>query len=324
MSFIIVRNGFTIEILDGPIAQKKIEREVQLLFEQEKFDELEKMANEFRINKTKFPDGVWKLTYFYMSFDLFETNKNDVQCNEYIRNLEKWMSKHPNSITAKIAAGNAWLTYAWKARGGDYANTVAEQGWKLMHDRLEKAYQLVKDNPLEPLMDCQGRYHALMRIAMGQGWDREKFDALFREAVSFEPGFYSYYMVKAHYIMPRWGGFKGEWQQFAEDAVKMTPESEGMGMYTRILRSMWGYNKEFKDFNDPSVSWVKMKQGFLDMEKAYPDSFYNLNSFCLFACIAGDKETAKSLFKKIGKIPYTEAWYGRSNFEKWRRWAGIE
>jgi hypothetical protein len=322
MSLLLVKNGSAIEIDDGPIAQKILSRDTQLLFDQEKFDELEKMANEFRIARAQVIDGGWKLARFYNSFDLSETNKNDVQCEENINKLEKWMSKYPHSMTAKIATSNAWLTYAWKARGGGYANTVTEQGWNLMRERVRKAYQLLRDKPIKPSRDCPGRYYILIKIARAQGWSKEKYDALFHEAVSFDPGFHAYYMEKAFYITPRWGGYDGEWQQFAEEAVKLTPKSEGMGIYTRILRSMW-VMKEFKDFNDPSVSWSKMKQGFLDMEKANPNSLYNLNSFCLFACIAGDKETAKALFKKIGKIPYTEAWGGRSNFNKWRRWAGV-
>ncbi len=311
------------EILDGPAARAILQAEVQTLVYQEKYDELERMANEFRATKARFIDGIWKLSLFYNSINLESSEKNDVQCTEYINKLEKWMKKYPDSLTAKVMTAFAFLTYGWRARGNDYANTVTEEGWKLLSERVEKAYRLVKDKPGKPSDDCPGRYYMLLQVAQYQSWSKNKYDALFREAVTFEPGYHAYYIVRAHSLMQRWGGAKGEWQKFAEDAVKLTPKHEGMGIYARILRVMWNY-KEFKDFKDPLVSWAKMKQGFIDMERAYLNSSYNFNSFCMFACIAEDKETARKLFQQIGNTPYTEAWKGRANFEKWRRWAMTE
>jgi hypothetical protein len=123
-------------------------------------------------------------------------------------------------------------------------------------------------------------------------------------------------------LLPRWHGEEGEWQKFANEAVKLTPKSEGMGIYTRILMMAWSVN-EFKEFREPDISWKKMKQGFLDIKRQYPNSPSNLNYFCMFACIAGDKETAKQLFKRISDEPYVEVWKGRANFTKWQQWAGV-
>jgi hypothetical protein len=124
------------------------------------------------------------------------------------------------------------------ARGTESANTVTEQGWKLMRERLDKAYELVKDKPVNQSNDCPGRLYLLLKIAKGLGWDQKRYDALFREAVSFEPAFHGYYMEKAGYVLPRWGGADGEWQRFAEEATKLTPKSDGTGIYSRILRMM--------------------------------------------------------------------------------------
>lgn len=95
-----------------------------------------------------------------------------------------------------------------------------------------------------------------------------------------------------------------------------------MTIYARIIRHMWDIN-EFKAFREPDISWNKTKQGFLDIERRYPNSPNMLNWFCMLSCVAGDKETAGKLFKRIGDNPYTEVWNGRSNYEKWKRWAGV-
>lgn len=310
-----------IKILDSPIAQEKLEIEVNVLLNQEKYDELEKMADNFRTTKAKNIGGGWELAMFYNAINI--NGKNEVQVNEYINKLEKWMKKYPDSVTAKVASAYVWVYFAWRARGRGYANTVTEQGWKLMNKRIERAYQLVKNKPLKSANDCPGRYSVLMKIAKAQSWNKFERNSLFQEAISFEPGYHVYYLQRAEDLMPRWFGEEGEWQHFAENAIKLTPKTEGMGIYARILRFMWEYN-EFKDFKDPRISWPKMKQGFIDMDRSYPNSPYNLNYYCMFACIAEEKETARKLFERIDNKPYINVWKGRANFERWRRWARTE
>jgi hypothetical protein len=275
------------------------------------------MANIFRTAKTRFPDGGWKLLSFYNAF-----GDPYYGWGELFRNLDRWLKRYPASITARVATGEAWSSFAWEARGKGYAKTVTEEGRKLMRERMAKAYELVKNPPDDPSKDCMHRYSLLLWIANAQGWDRQKYEALFKKAVSFEPLYYNYYLVKAYYLLPRWHGKEGEWQRFADEAVKLTPKSEGMGIYSRILITIWGY-KEFTTFKEPDISWSKMKQGFLDIEHNYPNSSYMLNYYCMFACIAGDKITARRLFKRIGDMPYTEVWNGRSHYERWRKWAGV-
>ncbi len=303
------------EIKDGPVARDKVTADVQTLLHQEKYDALEKMANRFRKDKARFTDGSWKLSAFY---DAFRPAKYG--WNELFGNIDGWLKKCPDSITARVAAGESWHNFAWEARGGGYGKTVTDEGWKLMRERTVKAYDFVKKRPDDPSKDCMHRYNLLLRIAVSQGWERERYEALFRQAVSFEPSYYDYYFRKAIYLLPRWHGEEGEWQRFADEAVKLTPASEGMGIYTRILWTLWGHGV-FKTFREPDISWQKTKQGFIDIERSYPNSPYTLNFFCRFACVAGDKKTARALFQRIGNIPYTEVWEGRANFEKWRRWA---
>lgn len=305
------------EIQDGVVARKQLITEVRTLLHQGMYNELENMAHKFRTEKTRFPDGGWKLHTFYDGVNDTYYGRNDL-----LSNLEKWMKNYPGSITARVAAGKAWFTFAWDARGSGYANTVKEEEWKLMRERMAKAFDFIKEAPDDPSKDCIERYNLLLEMANTLGWDREEYETLFQKAISFEPLYYSYYLTKAYYLLPRWHGEDGEWQRYANEAVKLIPRSEGMGIYTRILIMAWSAN-EFREFREPDISWKKMRQGFRDIERLYPDSKSMLNGFCKFACIAGDKDTARELFKRIGDDPYIEVWEGRSKFVKWQRWAGV-
>jgi TPR repeat protein len=78
-------------------------------------------------------------------------------------------------------------------------------------------------------------------------------------------------------------------------------------------------------FETAGVSWNKMKQGFLDMEKNYPGSLTILNNFYKYACFAGDKETMNRLYNKIGDNWYSEIWVSKDvNYDKCRDMAGIK
>ena len=297
------------------MARDFLETEVRTLFHQEDYKSLENIANEYRTTKTRFPDGGWKLYAFYKAF-----STPYYGWDETFKNLTAWSKAFPNSMTARVAAAEAWLAFAWEARGTGYANTVTEEGWKLTRERVAKAYELIRKSPDHSAKDCIHRYFDLLRIARAQGWDRAEYEALFKKAISLEPSYNSYYVEKATYLLPRWHGKDGDWQKFADEAVKLTPASEGMTMYVWILINIW-LDDEFSDFNKAYISWKKMKQGFLDIEKNYPNSPFMLNYFCMFACIAGDKKTASELFKRIDDEPYGEVWNGRSYYEKCRRWA---
>lgn len=308
----------TDEVIDGPIARNQLKREVQNLLYQEKFDDLDNMAQELRKSKARFPEGVWKLQFFYEG--LASKDKSPEGVRKHFALIDKWLQKSPDSITARVAAADAWQEFGANVRGKGYADTVSDEAWRVLAESFQKAYQFLEKKP-EGTDDCPERYASLINIAKIQGWARPQFDALFQEAVAYEPTYYPIYLQTAYYLLPRWHGEEGEWQQFAKDAIKLTPESEGKSVYMRIVGSLLMVS-DITSFSDPGISWPLLKQAYIDTEQNFPGSRWNLNMFCKYACQAGDKETARQLFKRIGDRPYLEAWGGRTEFENWRKWAG--
>jgi hypothetical protein len=107
------------QIIDGPIAREQLTRTVRKMLYQEKFDELEKMAGEFRTTKATFPEGGWKLYSFYDAFEA-PFDKSPEGWKRFLGKFDKWLKIHPESVTARTAAGTAWAKYGWEARGGGY------------------------------------------------------------------------------------------------------------------------------------------------------------------------------------------------------------
>ena len=305
-------------IIDGQVAGNKLARDVKELFCNEKFDELEKIAKDLRKTKARFPDGNWKLYYFYDGLSS-PKNRRKEQWDRWLLRMEKWQHMYPDSVTARIATASVWYQYGWEARGFGYANTVSDESKKIFTDSVDKALILVSKAPANPIDDCPERYRLLLGIGKTQGWDRQTFISTLDRAIKFEPQYYSYYIQTIEYLEPRWYGQEGEWISFANTADLLARRVGNREIYTRLITRMW--QNEWQFFDDVTVSWEKMKKGFYDIEREHPNSPYNLNNLAKFACLAKDKDTAKAALEKIGNEPYMDLWAnGKINFDTCRSW----
>jgi hypothetical protein len=64
-----------------------------------------------------------------------------------------------------------------------------------------------------------------------------------------------------------------------------------------------------------------MREGFLNLEQSYSANAERLNEACLLAALAGDRETARALFDKIGENGDLSVWRTKANFDVYRAWA---
>lgn len=305
-------------VLEGPIARNKLKRDVHELFCKEKFGELETLANELRETKARFPDGHWKLEYYYEGLSK-PTVTTEEQWKRWFKRMERWQRSFPKSITVRVATSSAWLSYGWQARGSGYANTVSKDAWEKLAECTEKALAISNKAPAKTIDDCPARYAILLTIGRNSGFDSATFFDILNRAIKFEPRYYSYYAIAMDYLTPRWFGKNAEWISFVENVDSLAGRKNDREIYTRLMIGMW--QREWKTFDDVTSSWAKMKKGFEDMEREYPNSRYNLNNFCMFSCLANDKLTARKLFARIGNRPYIEAWNNVSNFNNWQNWA---
>jgi len=309
------------EFSDGPRAREVLTRQVKKMFTDRKFAELDAMAEEFCTKKSRFPDGIWKLQIFITAFNL-GTNTPEWAFGSYISLAEEWRRTRPTSVMAQTVLAKAWSNYAWKERGGGYASEVKDESWPVVHERLDKAWQIINE-PLPPgVSDDPTRHNLRLTLANARGVEREQFEDIFQEALRQSPGYYHHYAIKAGYLHPKWHGEEGEWQRFITEVADMNPGNEGATIYTRTVWSMF-LSDDWKDFEGSAVSWDKMKAGFAEIDRNYPDSPWIMNTTAKFACRAGDRETAIAMFKRIGLDNfYPEAW-GNENVDSCRTWAGL-
>src|ERR1700689_668627 len=68
---------------------------------EEKFDDLDRMANQLRREKSRFQGSSWKLTAFYGALD--KPMLTDKDTLDHLAHLKRWVALRPESITARVA-----------------------------------------------------------------------------------------------------------------------------------------------------------------------------------------------------------------------------
>jgi Domain of unknown function (DUF4034) len=292
--------------------------EVLRMVYSEQFDQLEKLTDELRAQKVEFYHGYSQLSIVYGYLSGFSDRTDDGQWEEFISKLQSWADAYPQSPAPLVALGDCYVTWAWKARGSGYANTVTDEGWRLMKERLRKAREYLEAAEKLPVKD-PAVYNALLRVALGQGWDKDEMDAVFQKGIQLEPNYQQLYESKAYFLLPRWYGRPGEWETFAQEAADARGGDEGDILYMSIARSeAWSESEDF--FKNTSISYDRMQRGFEVSLKRYPNYTWEMNSYCYFACIADDRETAEKLFGKINGQWEKTIWWNENNFKQWERW----
>lgn len=285
----------------------EIARRVSALFEAEKFDELDRMAEEFRTQESRSSSGLWKLTLFYRGLYVQHEGKADESYYDKVDGLYlKWAAQNPDSTVAHIGYAANLANRAWFFRGSGWARDVSEESWKPFFEYLEKSRLHLLEHKQATDKDPVW-FHSMLAVAKGENWPLDRFLALVEDGTAKHPYFYEIYFRSIDYLLPKWHGDKAMIEAFANLAVEKTREREGVGMYARIY--WYASQIQFGTglFTGTEVVWSRMSAGIDDVLTRYPDQ-WNINNFAHFACLARDKEKAAALLARIEDPPIEYAW----------------
>ncbi len=287
---------------------------------QDDFAQLEKTAQQNRIEKGRLLGGIWKILSFYdgTGTPVSDGQPTDEDYNQQITKLKKWNAAYPDSATARISLGNLYLNFASFARGTGLADTVSDAQWNLFNTRVAEAKALfleaAKLKDKDPFW-----YQAMLIVALYEGWSKEQAHELFEQASAFEPGFYHYYRQYAWYLMPQWYGKPGDIQAFGEEILKRIPEPDGSMLYFQIMSTMACYCEEAtKEL--PHANYPVLRRGYGNITHYYGVSNLNANRFAFMASTFRDQLSAREAFGSIDTMD-SKIWYEESVYESYRAWA---
>lgn len=282
-------------------------------FQNKEFVALEREAERLRGARGKFGDGSFKIDAFYDGV-LAMDHETEANFHEHFAIHRDWEAARPDSLTRQVALAMLLTDYAWFARGSGWANTVTEEGGRLMRQRLNKASQILisasKFKEKDPAW-----FGAALRVGIGLGFDAKAMDFIVTSAKKDFPDYWPVDCARAYSLLPRWYGESGDWEKYAEIASS-NAGGAGPETYARIaIRLMSIHNDLFRETN---VSWPRTKEGLELMMERYPDSKLIQSQAAKLGAMALDFHFAKERFDELGSQWIGAAWADADEFVIYR------
>jgi hypothetical protein len=297
-------------------------------YDNKRFMELEAIERELRASKARFAGGDWKLYHFYEVLSAAHVIENapiESDWLDVLTRLKEWQQQSPSAEAPVLLLADAYISYAWYARGTGRSETVTPEMWAAFKDRLNQGASYLNSSRRLSSNHPQWYVTALV-IARGLNWPRERAETLVKEAAAAEPLYQHAYTAMAQYLLPRWHGEPGDWERFALETADRIGGTEGSAVYNHIAvsisnRSLHG-NTEFFEEND--VNWRKLQWSYADREKLYGAGVRPLNAMLRLAGGVHDKPAAKAFSKRIGDSWDQSVWGTRQNYDRFMRWVESE
>jgi hypothetical protein len=254
------------------------------------FDLIDRAADAARESKEQTLAGVWKLERIYDGLERPQLDTSDAAWKRHIRLLSQWMDERPDSETAPVALGAAFLKFGWNARGNGYADSVSNENRRLFRERVELARNLLTS--ITARTSCPKWYAVMLQVALSEGWDREAYEELFEHAVQFEPTWYEYYRQKAIYLLPKWHGEPGDLDAYA-NSYAVRKGDDNARIYFLIMQCANAADQGERQ--KPLAHYAVFKQGFSDMRKTHGVTARTLRIALEKAVLANDSGFAQEL-----------------------------
>jgi hypothetical protein len=306
-------------------------REVQQLEMTGEFDKLEAMAAELRKSDARFVGSNSKLYHFYLVLGATAGPPGSCKCDGSQRGptfeekepiLKKWLTEHPQSITARLALSELFITHAWHARGEDYADKVTADQWKLFYDRLEVARTYLdrldpKDDPMV--------YHEHLNLAEDLFSSRAELDRVYAAATRDYPRFFHFYTDRARILQEKWFDRPGELGDFAQSLLSVPGGEDGQIAYTYVAGRL---SREYtcrQEYEQVGLKWPVLKEAYRTRDRLYGLRSLDLNFLLSCAIVARDFAFAKQLVPRIADDEWAPSvWGSKEAFDANVAWVQVE
>ena len=293
---------------------RALRAQVLNLFQTEQYGPLSDLAQQLRLQRTRFRGGAWQLKVLYGVIDSpGSVTATDAEWDALLKKLQGWMAADPASPTPRLALAQAYLTFAWKARGNGFSNTVTEQGWASFKERVQLARTTLED-ARSVSTKCPEWYREMQTVALAQGWPRAQEEVLARAALAHDPGYYYFALAESNYLLPKWYGKPGDTETYAEQVADAVGGREGDALYFLIAAHVNCCHQ----MQAPGLNEARVQKGFAALEQLYGSTNRQRNEAAFLAVRAGDTAAAQAMFARIGEDWSATVWQSKARFDATR------
>ena len=292
---------------DGPAEADAVRCEAQLAFNTDDFPALERMFRDYGKTLNDLPDGGSRLNAVMNGLsDLFQFSQRNAL--DDLGRTADWRRAYPDSIAPDLVETELFSAWAWAARGHGAADTISAQNSFLYNYRTEMAAASLAE--IKARADTNPVwYQQSLDVGLDQSIGLVKLRAIFDEGNAKFPTYWPLHRQMLRALLPRWEGSYEEAARFIFDISDKAGDHDGGQTYARLW---WVYDKMEEDranvFDEASVNWTGVKEGFRTLIERYPKSDYLLNAFANMACQADAVTEYEKLRPWLGKKLSATAW----------------
>ena len=279
------------------------------------FGRLESIATELRKTNGKYRDGRSRLWRFYACFGEFPRGSaKEADYRDRVVLVEDWLKKTPGTIAGRTVLSHIWTEYAAFTRSNPAANDTDETILEKLDARCNRASELLDEVQQFTTRHDVGIYR--LRIDQSRILGRKPDLSLVHAMHQIDPLNREVVSAMAFSLMPRSVGAPGDLEKFADDVANRTAKNAGQFHYAVIGILVEELEWEFSFYSHP-LDWLRLKQGFQDLEKLFPKSREHLDPYARLAIFANDLPTARKVMQRIGNSS-TAAMWSPQTFPVWK------
>jgi hypothetical protein len=225
----------------------------------------------------------------------------------------------PNNSTVLMLKGDFYTSYAWDARGGRWAKDVTAPEWKLFHERLDKAEELLtqawKMNPNDPAAATK-----MITVERGQGKGREVMETWFQRAMKANPDNNVACQEKLIYLQPKWFGTPEDMIAFGHEC------RDAMNWHAQLpfllidahqqLAKMMADPQAY--YHQPEV-WEDIDSVYRQFFAAWPNEPYTRSRYAYYASLCGQWGIAREQFQRLGDKADPNAFDNATQMDQFRK-----
>jgi hypothetical protein len=234
---------------------------------------------------------------FATSWNLL-TQDRKTGCDKAVAALSKG---RPGSILPLILKGTSYIHYAWDARGSSTADTVKEEGWKLMADRLVVADAALNEAWLKNPSDAQAPT-LMISVELGRDNGRPAMEKWFERAMKADPNNFEACRKKMYYLEPKWHGSREDMLAFGRELLK------GANWEARLPFQLVDAHHALAAYENDKMAYYRGEDVWADIKAVYegclkhrPDLASDRTWYAKLACWCGRYREAHQQFLLLGE-----------------------
>jgi hypothetical protein len=204
----------------------------------------------------------------------------------------------PENPARATVHGLFYISYAWNARGTGFANTITENGQKLMDERIKKA-QAILEAAYAKHPDIKQTSRGMMSVELAQGEGRKRMETWFQRAIKADSNYYMAYDSKANYLRDRWYGSHDDLWTFGLECLKAGNWQSKEPAVINVEASDLAEADDNASFEKPEI-WGPLEEFFRGWLQHFPESRIFRSRFVKYAALGKHWDIVKEQTAILG------------------------